>query len=125
MEWGTVVAKPETTFYHNGTRNSPNHNRDGSRKAPPVEERGVIAWDMEGMNLGGEEKPQHPVVFGNSAEPASVLVSRRLSTVQMLEYIVDVGQRYPFAIHVGYGFRYDANMLLQDLPEKHHCKTLA
>ena len=117
MEWGTVVAKPETTFYHNGTRNSPDYNRDGSRKAPPIEERDVIAWDMEGMNLGGDGNPQHPVVFGCSNEPDRVLVSRKLSTVEMLECIVDVGRRNPFAIHVGYGFRYDANMILQDLPE--------
>lgn len=116
MEW-TIVEKPDATFYHNGTRNSPNHNRDGSVKAPPVEERTVIAWDMEGMSLGGEGTPQHPVVFGNSAEPSSVLVSQRLTTAEMLEHIVDIGRRNPFAIHVGYGFRYDGNMLLQSLPE--------
>lgn len=117
MEWA-VYDKPDATFYHNGTRSSPNHNRDGSVKAPPIEERDVIAWDMEGMNLSGEFKPQHPTVFGCSAEPEKVLISRRLSSLEMFENIIAIGRRNPFAIHVGYGFRYDANMMMQDLPEK-------
>jgi hypothetical protein len=71
---------------------------------------------MEGMNLSGEGRPQHPVLFGCSAEPENVLVSRKLPTMVMLDYILAVGKRNPYAIHVGYGFRYDANMLIQDLP---------
>jgi hypothetical protein len=71
---------------------------------------------MEGMNLSGEGKPQHPVMFGCSSEPENVLISRRLGTMTMLDYIVAVGKRNPYAIHVGYGFRYDANMIIQDLP---------
>lgn len=110
------VAAPQATFYHNGTRNAPGRDKAGRKKAPPVEERDVIAWDMEGMNLSGDRKPQHPVVFGCSAEVGKVLVARKLTTVEMLEYIISVGRRNPHAIHVGYGFRYDANMLLQDFP---------
>jgi hypothetical protein len=117
MEW-QVVEKPDAKFYHNGTRALPNRNKDGSIKAPPIEERTVIAWDMEGMSLSGELKPQHPVVFGCSSEPEKVLVSQKLGTMEMLEYIIDVASRNPFAIHVGYGFRYDANMIVQFLPEK-------
>lgn len=36
----------------------------------------------------------------------------------MLEYIIDVGQRYPGALHVGYAFKYDANMLIYGLSER-------
>lgn len=118
-EWQVVDKPTVAPFYHNGTRNLPNRNRDGSVKAPPIEERTVIAWDMEGMSLSGQSKPQHPVIFGCSEEPEKVLVSQRLSSLEMLEYIVSVGSRNPFAIHVGYGFRYDANMILQDMPEKY------
>jgi hypothetical protein len=81
-----------------------------------MEDRKVIAWDMEGMNLSGDDRPQHPVVFGCSAEVDNVMVGRRLTTEMMLDYIVAVGKRNPYAIHVGYGFRYDANMIIQDLP---------
>ena len=102
MTGWTVVDKPTAApFYHNGTRKLPNRNRDGSIKAPPIEERDVIAWDMEGMSLSGKSKPQHPVLFGCSAEAENPLIGRKLSSVEMLEYIVNVGRQNPFAIHVG------------------------
>ncbi len=85
----------------------------------PLENRRIIAWDGEGMKLSGDDKPQHYVLFGCSAEPQFGLVSRDLNTMQLLEYIVAVGGRYPNAVHVGYGFRYDANMIIRNLPNKH------
>lgn len=120
MDWAraAILEKPDAKFYHNGTRKDPNRNRDGSLKAPPIEERDVIAWDMEGMNLSGDNKPQHSVIFGDSMYPDDVLIGRKLKTGEMLEYIISVGKRNPFAIHVGYGFRYDANMIFQGLSEK-------
>src|SRR5882724_2259309 len=66
----------------------------------------------------GQERPQHPVLFGCSAETDSALVGQRLTTREMLEYIVHVGQANPHALHVGFAFRYDANMLIFGLPEK-------
>jgi len=82
------------------------------RRAPPITERLVIAWDTEGMNLSGNRKPQHAVIFGSSA--AEPLIGRDLGTMDMLEHIIDVGRANPHAIHVGYGFRYDANMIIKD-----------
>lgn len=104
--------------YHNGSTKNPERDSSGRRKAPPIEERRVIAWDMEGMNLSGEGKPQHPVLFGCSAELDKPLVGKRLSSQMMFDYIIAVGKRFPHAIHVGYGFRYDANMMIQDFTEK-------
>jgi hypothetical protein len=104
--------------YHNGNTKDPERDSSGRKRAPAIEERRVIAWDMEGMNLSGEGKPQHPVVFGCSAEVETPLVGQRLSTQMMLDYIIAVGKRNPHAIHVGYGFRYDANMIIQDFSEK-------
>ena len=116
----TSGAGSKGHFYHDGTkysRKQPGRNRDGSVKAPPMEEREVIAWDMEGMSLSGENKPQHPVLFGSSMYPADALQGKQLSTEEMLDAIIQTGSRHPFAIHVGYGFRYDANMILQGLSE--------
>lgn len=102
------------TPYHNGSTK-----RGGKRaKAPDMLDREVIAWDMEGMNLSGDNKPQHPVIFGSSVGVSSPLVSRRLSSMEMLNHIIDTGQEHPHAIHVGYGFRYDSNMMLQDFNQK-------
>jgi hypothetical protein len=85
----------------------------------PLEERRIIAWDGEGMKLSGNDKPQHYVMFGCSAEPQWVLVGQNLKTMELLEYIAAVGERYPNAVHVGYGFRYDANMIIKGLPNKY------
>lgn len=85
----------------------------------PLEKRRIIAWDGEGMKLSGNDKPQHYVMFGCSAEPEWVKVGRSLKTMDILEYIVAVGERYPNAVHVGYGFRYDANMIIKGLPDKY------
>jgi hypothetical protein len=117
-EFSATVAEP-VTFYHNGHRSDPSrYATAGRRKPPPIEEREVIAWDMEGMNLSGDGAPQHAVIYGCSAEPDKALVDSNLSTMEMLDYMLDVGARHPHAIHVGFGFRYDSNMLVKTLPQK-------
>lgn len=85
----------------------------------PLEKRRIIAWDGEGMKLSGDDRPQHYVMFGCSAEPEFVLVSRNLKTMDILEYIIAVGERYPNAVHIGYGFRYDCWMIVKGLPDKY------
>lgn len=90
-----------------------------SQRDTPLEKRRIIAWDGEGMKLSGNDRPQHYVMFGCSAEPEWVKVGQNLGTMEILEYIVAVGERYPNAVHVGYGFRYDANMIIKGLPDKH------
>lgn len=85
----------------------------------PLEKRRIIAWDGEGMKLDGPDMPQNYVMFGCSAERDMVLVGRDLKTMELLEYIIAVGERYPNAVHVGYGFRYDANMIIKGLPDKY------
>jgi len=113
---------PSTTaeFYHSGEVEKPGYSRKSFRVKPPAhEERDVIAWDMEGISLSGQEKPQHAVLFGNSAESHNPLLGHKLTTRAMLEYIVDVGERNPHATHVGYAFKYDANMIVAGLSERH------
>lgn len=103
--------------YHNGSTKDPTRRAsDGRVKALPVLEREVIAWDMEGMSLSGMESPQHAVLFGCSRYPEEALKGRDLGSLEMLQHVLDVAERHPTAIHVGYGFRYDANMLIKDLP---------
>src|ERR1041385_4064817 len=98
-------------FYHKGHSFEPDYDPKTFRRKPPKHiDRKVIAWDMEGISHDGIEKPQSAVLFGCSAEPANALNDYRLGTKSMLEYIIDVGRRYPHAIHVGYAFKYDANM---------------
>lgn len=85
----------------------------------PLTERKMIAWDGEGMKLSGNDKPQHYVMFGCSADIDGVLIGHELELMDMLEYIIKIGEKYPNAVHIGYGFRYDANMIMKRLPDKY------
>lgn len=106
-------------FYHTGRSREPDYDPRTFRRKPPAHEhRRVIAWDMEGISLSGQRAPQHPVLFGCSAETDRPLVGQRLSTQSMLEYIVEIGEKFPHALHVGYAFKYDANMLVYGLTER-------
>jgi hypothetical protein len=106
-------------FYNTGEAKREDYNRKTfRRKAPSTEDREVVAWDMEGISHDGVGKPQAPVLFGCSVERDNPLRGYRLSTRDMLEHIVDIGRKHPHAIHVGYGFKYDANMLIYGLEER-------
>lgn len=120
-----IAAQASTaTFYHTGESQKPGYDRKTFRvKAPSMMDRKVIAWDMEGISLSGQSAPQHPVLFGCSADTQNPLMlhstsSTRLTTRSMLEYIIATGENNPHAIHVGYAFRYDANMLITGLSEQ-------
>lgn len=77
-------------------------------------DRPFIAWDGEGQNLLGLDKPQSLVLFGSSA--GKPLVSdRHLSCGDLCEFIANTGEENPHARHVAYAFDYDANMIMQSL----------
>lgn len=79
----------------------------------PYNNREMIAWDGEGMNLSGDGKPQHYVLFGSSAEEP--IIGRDLGIGELLEHIVDVAMKHPKAIHIAYSFKYDFNMIIKQL----------
>jgi DNA polymerase family B len=115
-----TVERSTAAFYHTGEARKPGYSRTAYRvKAPETIDKTVIAWDMEGISLSGQEAPQHAVLFGCSIERDAPLVGTKLGTREMLEYIIEVGERNPHALHVGYGFKYDANMLVAGLPVEH------
>jgi hypothetical protein len=105
-------------FTYGEQSSHPDYDPKTFRRKPPKDiDKKVIAWDMEGISLDGQHRPQHPVLFGCSSQVDDVLVGHRLTSRQMLEYIIAVGEKNPHAIHVGYGFKYDANMLIFGLSE--------
>lgn len=76
-------------------------------------DREFIAWDMEGITYV-PDTPQSPVLFG--ASTGDTVRSTNLSTREMLSCILRVERDNPSAYHVGYGFTYDVNQILCDLP---------
>jgi hypothetical protein len=114
-----VSENTSAKFTYGEEAAKPGYSRKTFRVKPPAHnERMVIAWDMEGISLSGQHRPQHAVLFGCSAETEAALEGQRLETREMLEYIISVGERYPHAIHVGFAFKYDANMLIFGLSER-------
>jgi hypothetical protein len=77
------------------------------------ETREFVAWDGEGVNLAGSGKPQSYVLFGSNKD--CVIDPNGLSTFECLDHILDTGKRFPGAIHVGFAFTYDANMIIGSL----------
>jgi hypothetical protein len=105
---GITILQSKPNFYHDRTGRK---SRD-----VPLTSRRIIAWDGEGMKLSGDNKPQHYVILGCSAETSTPLIGRDLHTGEILEYICKIGENYPSAVHIGYGFRYDSNMIVRHLP---------
>ena len=77
------------------------------------EDRMFIAWDGEGINLHGNGRPQSYVLFGSSR--GHVTSRSGLSTFDCLDQIVETGLSYPTAVHVGFAFGYDTNMIIASL----------
>jgi len=91
---------------------TPYHKGHTSRNAAYLP---FVAWDGEGITPEGEAR-QNYVLFGNSL--GYMVSADRLSTAQCLRLIIDTAQENPGAIHVGFSFSYDVEMLLADVPPK-------
>lgn len=70
--------------------------------------RQFIAWD------GEETQDAGYCLFGNSS--GLYIKKPHMSTLEMLELLILTGERYPDAFHIGFGFTYDVNWILKDLP---------
>lgn len=92
---------------------TPYHTPHKRTRKVDYETKEFIAWDGEGINLRGPGKPQSYVLFGSSK--GHISSTKGLSTFECLEHIIATGQENPGAIHVGFAFNYDANMLVQSL----------
>lgn len=95
----------------------PYHGQPKRSSAVPPEQREFIAWDGEGINRAGPNRPQAYVLFGCSTGDR-ILSEKHIHTFDLLDFIIGVGRKHPTAFHVGFAFNYDANMILQSLSEK-------
>lgn len=88
----------------------PYHKGHTSRNAATLQ---FVAWDGEGITLPTERK-QRFVLFGNSKGFA--VRSDRLTSIECLQLLIDTEISNPNAIHVGFAFSYDVEMILADVP---------
>lgn len=87
--------------------------RDRTERRVNLDEKQIVAWDGEGINLRGEGKPQSYVLFGSTL--GHIENVEGLSTFECLDYVIETGQLDPKALHVGFAFSYDTNMIIQTL----------
>lgn len=74
----------------------------------PNSERPFIFWDGEGPRDAGY------ALFGSSA--GDEICHPFLSTTECLDLLLSSARTNPDAIHISFGFNYDASMILADLP---------
>lgn len=78
--------------------------------------RPFVGWDGEGITYEGN-KAQSYVLFG--ASTGDRISKPDLSTIDCLNLMLSVEVQHPDAIHVGFAFQYDVNMILRDLSRKY------
>lgn len=70
-----------------------------------------VGWDGEGADIRG----RHEYVLLANSLGEHISNPKGLSTDECLHFLMDVARRTPHAIHVGFGFGYDVNMMLRDM----------
>ncbi len=124
-QFAASVRETSHTFYHKGgdakaRDNERNKVRNKEARRERIANARFIFWDSEGIDLSGPGRPQHCVLFGCSAQIDSPLVitrpDQKLTYKEICEYVCDVGSRNSGAKHVGFGFRYDQNMIVGTMP---------
>lgn len=78
-------------------------------------DKSFVAWDGEGITPIGELR-QNYVLFGNS--DGFRISGQRLGSYECLSLILNAEIHNPNAIHCGFAFSYDVEMILADLPLK-------
>lgn len=89
--------------------------RNTVRRSGEYNNRQMIAWDGEGMKLSGDDKSQHYVLFGCSADRDNPLIGKNLDFRKLADYALSIAVKHPRAFHVGYFFKYDQNMIIKSL----------
>lgn len=77
------------------------------------ENKEFICWDGEGITFP-DDTQQSYVLFGNSK--GYRLQSSSLGTIECFEMMMETEQDFPDAIHVGFAFTYDFEMMMKDVP---------
>lgn len=80
------------------------------------ETRPFIFWDGEGITVDPETRQHNYVLFGSSN--GYICQNYSLSTVQCFELLIDCKLKNFQAIHLGFGFNYDVEMITRDIPSE-------
>lgn len=121
---------------------SPYHKRDSKRKGHRRQsKKEFIAWDGEGTKVDeptehggglysykvdewewmftGHERLAQPYVLLANSKGGQITNQKGLGSIECFELILNTKKEYPGAIFVGFGFNYDVNQILKDVPLDH------
>jgi len=100
----TTEYNSEISFYHNGKWKHDKKNRS------------FISCDTETYTPEGKER-QNVMLFGfGTGDPLDRVSGRNVNSMQMLHMIRRVALKNPHAIFFGFGFDFDVNFIVKDLP---------
>lgn len=105
---GNRLAKPQTTPFRTAEK----------KRTDRLLAKQFVIWDGEGITPSGT-LIQDYVLFGYyDGINHDWIASNQLTTDECLALIIDSGRLHKNAIHVGFAFNYDVDMILRDMPEK-------
>lgn len=96
-------------------KNTKRRLRDETSREDRLREKRFLCWDGEGYD--DDSGQHHYMLFGNS--DGDEIHGESLGTSECLDLILEAEANDPDAIHVGFAFEYDVNMILKDLSWRH------
>ena len=76
-------------------------------------------WPKERMPFTDHVRKPQPYVLLANSKGQRIINEVGLPTIHCLEFILHAKKQFPNSIFVGFGFNYDVNQILKDLPEEH------
>lgn len=120
MEFEEVTERVQ--WYHDGVgTNAVRPTKKGS--AVPLAKRPFIAWDGESGSGHAKVQDYHLFACVTPNGPRYIKRETGLQTRELLQFIVDIEEEFPDAIHIGFGFGYDVNQIVNTL-NKYQLETL-
>src|SRR5215472_14890512 len=78
----------------------------------------VFYWEKERIPFENHERKPQPYVLLANSKGQRIINEAGIPTIDCLEFILNTKQQYPNSIFVGFGFNYDVNQMLKDLPKE-------
>lgn len=109
--WRPDTRRGDRHAYRIGDRHADRTRARSGRLLSKWERGDFVAWDGEGANIGGV----HQYVLLCNSEGLAVNDPNGLDTYTVLRAMLDAMHTHKRAVHVGFFFSYDCNMIFRDI----------
>lgn len=101
-------------FWNDGKRNSKSHRKTASTTMG----RQFIAWDGEGITYPEQIQQSYVLFAASTGDQIIAPEGKCLSTQECFDLLFRVKQQVPDAYHIGFGFGYDVNQILNSFTRR-------